>query len=297
MLRETLNTYTARLTKAKVDSPRLSAEVLLAQALGLSRQELLKELLLRPESSLAPDAASRAEAFIVRRERGEPVAYITGIKEFYGRDFRVTPDTLIPRPDTETLVDAALAFAAAHTSYAANTAPDLTFMDLGTGSGAIAVTLALELPSWQGIGVDVSSAALAVAKQNAEILGAANARFLRLDFRSPEVPAGPFDMIVSNPPYVSEVEYAALSPEVKGFEPKLALVPETPQATGLECLTTLMDKSFPLLKKNGLLLLEMGSGQGDALLRHVQASGYAWADARILPDMAGLPRVFRALRS
>lgn len=290
MLRETLNTYAARLAEAGVDSPRLSAEVLLALALKISRQDLLKELLLRPGTRLAPDAAARAETLVARRERGEPVAYITGVKEFYGRDFHVTPYTLIPRPDTETLIDAALAFAAGYT------VPTPTFLDLGTGSGAIAVTLALELPSWRGVGLDISPGALNVAKRNAAALGAANAVFLLQDFRSPEIPAGPFDMIVSNPPYVSEAEYVTLSPEVRAFEPKSALVPDGSHATGLECLTTLMDKSFPLLKNGGLLLLEMGCGQGDALLRHAKASGSAWADIRILPDMAGLPRVFRALR-
>lgn len=290
-LKETLRDYTARLTKSDVDSPRLSAEVLLAFAMDVPRSELLKELIIRPETELTDSIVARAETLMVRREAGEPAAYIIGVKEFYGRDFTVTHTTLIPRPDTETLIDAALEFAV---PYAAATPK---FMDMGTGSGAIAVTLALELPTWQGIAVDISPEALSVAKVNAHTLGATNVCFLQEDFLSPELPRGPYDVIVANPPYISEKEYAELSREVAGFEPKSALVPNVPQASGLECLFAIMDKTTEFLCPGGLLLMEMGHAQGDALLCHAAISEQTWENVRILPDMAGFPRIFHAVRT
>lgn len=290
MLRKTLQAYTARLERAGVDSPRLSAELLLSAAMGLDRDALVKRLIMEPESVLGADSLARAETFIARREQGEPAAYITGVKEFYGRDFIVTRATLIPRPDTETLIEAALAFAA---GYAAPSTP--SFIDLGTGSGAIAVTLALELPAWQGMAMDISPEALAVAEQNAYRLGADTLRFLPGDFCT-AVPSGPFDMIVSNPPYVSEAEHMALSPEVAEFEPKSALVPPVQDASGLEFLLAVMDVAAPRLRRGGLLLMEMGCSQGEALLGRA-AKSPAWDNCRILRDLAGLPRVFSASRA
>lgn len=285
-LRELILQYTARLEKSGVDSPRLSAEVLLATASGMQRSELLKHLLLEPEA----EWKTNAETLVMRRERGEPVAYITGVKEFYGREFAVTPDTLIPRPDTETLIDAALQFAA---GYGSRITPQ--FMDMGTGSGAIAVTLALELPAWQGMAVDISSGALDVAAKNASMLGAANVCFLQKDFLSPDLPVGPYDMLLANPPYVSEAEYAELSPEVAAFEPKTALVPNAPNASGLEFLHAIMEKAITLVKPGGLLLMELGCTQGEALMRQADASN-AWMEYAVLTDLGGLPRVFRAIR-
>lgn len=287
-IRELLLHYADRLEKAGVDSPRLSAEVLLAKSMEISRPELLKMLVMSPGRELGADA----EEFIARRERGEPVAYITGKKEFFGRDFAVTRATLIPRPETETLVEAALAFAAAHSPPARP-----RFMDMGTGSGAIAVTLALELPLWQGLAVDISQGALAVAERNAQNLGAENVRFLLQDFLSPALPAGPYDLIVANPPYVGEAEYGTLSPEIAAYEPKSALVPDAKNAVGLECLFAIVDRAESLLRQSGLLLMEMGCAQGEALLKHAGSKGAVWKNTRILPDMAGLPRVFRAARA
>lgn len=287
-IRELLRQYADRLEKAGIDSPRLSAEVLLAEAMRISRPELLKTLLLSPDR----EAGADAEVFITRRECGEPVAYITGRKEFFGRDFVVTRATLIPRPDTEILIECALAFAA---SYSPPELPQ--FMDMGTGSGAIAVTLALELPGWQGLAVDISREALVVAERNAQALGAANVHFLQRDFLSPLLPPSPYDLVAANPPYVSAAEYAALSREITAYEPKSALVPDAQNATGLECLLAIMDKAETLLRQGGLLLMEMGCTQGDALLEHAASKGGAWRDARILPDLAGLPRVFRATRT
>ena len=291
MLRALLGQFTERLAAAEVDSPRLSAEVLLAHSLKISRQDLLKKLILEPDACVAPEILAKAETSVARRESGEPVAYIVGAKEFYGRDFAVTPATLIPRPETELLVEAALAFSATHSSCHG----PLSFLDLGTGSGAIAVTVALELPSWHGVAVDISGDALAVAQKNAQTLGVANLDFLLCDFLGPSLPQGPFGMVLSNPPYVSEDEYSAISHEVKGFEPRSALVPKIASATGLEYLCAILGLAENILVPGGLLLMEIGYTQGDALMEQTAALS-AWKDCRVIPDLAGLPRVFQAIR-
>ena len=290
MLRALIDSFANRLAAVAVDSPRLSAEILLAHSMGISRSDLLKQRILEPDTPIAPAVLARAEALIARRELGEPSAYILGFKEFYGRDFAVTPATLVPRPETETLVDTALAFALCHKPCL--TPP--TFIDLGTGSGAIAVTLALELPAWHGVAVDISRDALSVARQNAQGLGAANLDFLLCDFLSPALPQEPFNMVLSNPPYVSEVEYNAISHEVRGFEPKTALVPDAENATGLEYLFGILAVAEQVLVPGGLLLMEMGCSQGDALMGRA-AQSPAWKDCRVIRDLAGLPRLFHAV--
>lgn len=288
-LRKLLVEHTERLEKAGVDSPRLSAEVLLAHAMGVSRNDFVKTLLIAPDTVIADDAARMAEASIRRRESCEPVAYITGVKEFYGREFAVSPATLVPRPDTETLVEAALSFAA--TRPATNPA----FIDLGAGSGAIGITVALELPAWTGIAVDISEDALIMAERNAKTLGAGNIDFAVCDFLGDKLPQGPFDMILANPPYVSEREYASLSREVALFEPKSALVPLFAGSNGLEYLYAIMELAERILKPEGLLLMEMGCTQGNALLKKAAGSD-VWAAFSLVPDLAGRPRVFRAVR-
>jgi release factor glutamine methyltransferase len=290
MLRALLADYTARLESAGVDSPRLSAEVLLARAMEISRAELLKTLLMEPEKTVPQSNAARAAAYVARRQTGEPVAYITGVKEFYGRNFAVAPATLIPRPDTETLIDAALVFAGCRMP-----ADRQRFIDLGTGSGAIAVTLALELPSWKGIAVDISPEALAVAEQNAGALGAVNLDCILCDYLGPDLPQGPYDMVAANPPYVGEEEYRGLSSEIRCFEPQSALVPPFPGSTGLEHLAAILGMAERLLSPGGLLLMEMGHTQGGALM-DAALPAPAWTECRVINDLAGLPRVFQALR-
>lgn len=289
-LRALVSHYAERLEAAGIDSPRLSAEVLLACAMEISRADLLKTLLLEPETILPQPAVLNVESFVLRREAGEPAAYITGVKEFYGRDFAVTPATLIPRPDTETLVDAALDFAKGFMRPGQQ-----TFIDLGTGSGAIAVTLALELPSWKGLAVDISPDALSAARHNAVALGAANLGFTLCDYLGPDLPQGPYGMVAANPPYISEVEYHGISREVRCFEPKTALVPPFPGSSGLEHLLAILHVAERLLVPGGLLLMEMGHTQGGALMDAARATP-TWADCRVIHDLAGLPRVFHALR-
>ncbi len=329
-LRDYLYYATARLKTAGVDSPRLSAELLLAHALGLTREDLVKTLILQPDMPLPGEALELARELTARREAGEPSAYLTGVKEFYGREFAVTPATLIPRPDTETLIETALAFAREYEAVAlpltfeceasthspacaqeghGSTPAPFAFVDLGTGSGCIAVTLALELGErWHGTAVDISPAALDTARENAARLGAANLDFLEADFTKPLFDNASLDLVAANPPYVSEAEYAQLSPEVRDFEPKSALVPAVANADGLEHERILIIEAARILRPGGLLLLECGCTQGDALLQCVSDSNAggeslpletkpAWLDARILPDLAGLPRVLYAVRA
>ena len=224
-LRAALHTAAALLEKKAVDSPRLSAELILARTLGLDRNALLKELLLRPDAPLTSYQLQLAEALTARRLKGEPMAYILGKKEFYGREFSVTRDTLVPRPETELLVDLALKFAAAPTRLHGG-----VFADFGTGSGCIAITLALELTNWKGVALDNSPSAIDVACGNARRYRALNLACVQADFLFPPVAAASLDMLVSNPPYISEQEYLGLSLEVINFEPKSALVPLTEAA-------------------------------------------------------------------
>jgi release factor glutamine methyltransferase len=179
------------------------------------------------------------------------------------------------------------------------------FADFGTGSGCIAVTLALELPGWQGVALDKSPAALEMARENAQRLGADHLEFLLADFARPPLPEKSLDLLVSNPPYVSEREYADLDREVRAFEPKSALVPAldgpdrapgtlpgTKEASGLEDIKTVILQAERLLKIGGILLIEMGSGQGEAGQALFDRS--RWERVEVRPDLAGLPRLLVA---
>lgn len=282
---ELLRTFQARLDEAGVDAPRLSAQVLLAHVLGVDRHRMLLD---RDRTVTSPQAEC-ARTLVARRAMGEPVAYLVGDKEFYGLDFVVSPDVLVPRPETEHVVEAAVAAFAWDAS--------LVFADLGTGSGCLAVTLAHLLPRARGLALDVSAPALAVAARNAARHGVADRLALvRGSFGSPVLGAGRFDLVVSNPPYVSDEEYAGVSHEVRDFEPRDALVPRTdgPSSDGLECYRRLAPEACAALRPGGLLLLEIGCGQGAAVGGILRGHGYA--DVRVLPDLAGHDRVVRALR-
>ena len=298
-LREYLLTTTTALEKAGVDSPRLSAEVLLAHALQVERNELLKRLIMEPEQELDPERAEAALALAARRAQGEPVAYVVGCKEFYGRDFTVTPATLIPRPDTELLVDLALNHAAQlqkQRSPVTNAFP-LLFADLGTGSGCIAVTLALELPAWEGVATDISKDALRVAHANARAHEVKNLSFARANFIHPLFAPQSLSLLVSNPPYISTEALHGLSPEVRDFEPQSALVPTLhagAQASGLEHISQIIEHAATALRPQGILLMEIGYDQGQAALALCPAS--CWRHAALHQDLAGHDRVLVAER-
>lgn len=280
-LRQLLNACAERLTAAGVDAPRLSARVLAVHALGCSKPDLI----LRAETVPSPQAAAALEVLIARRAAGEPLAYITGRREFYGRDFAVTPATLIPRPETEEMVEAALA---------AGLPKEARFADLGTGSGCIAVTLAAERPGWKGCMLDISPAALAVAVRNAAGHGTLE-RLLPAcgDLRLPPLAAGAFDLVISNPPYVSGAEYALLSPEVRNFEPVSALVPNS---DGLAHIRALARTAARLLRPGGLCFVEHGAAQGEAA-RHIFIRAGSWAEVGTGGDMAGLDRWCRCRKT
>ena len=294
-LQALITSFALRLRQSGTDSPRLSAEVLLAHALGLERNDLLKRLILEPETGLSNEEHRRVEAFVARRANGEPVAYIVGVKEFYGRDFDVSPATLVPRPETELLVELAL-------EEATRLALDHggRFADFGTGTGCIAVTLALDLPRWRGLALDINNGALRVARANARLHEANNLLFARADFTAPPLAPDSLDILISNPPYVSEKEYAALDREVREFEPKPALVPAlspanpaSPEpASGLEHISAIICQANRLLKPDGLLLMEIGNSQGSAVFDALSRSG--WGEGIIHKDLAGLDRVLIA---
>lgn len=299
-LRAFIERLTLQFQAYGVDSPRLSAEVLLARAMGKERAELLRHMILYPEAQIADHQLALAECYARRRSAGEPVAYILGVKEFYSRDFIVSPAVLIPRPETELLVDLALDFIRSAKEPFRKGKP--TFADFGTGSGCIGITLALSKPSWRGLALDISADALAVAEQNAVRHEARNLTLLRADFAAAPIAPGTLHVLAANPPYVSEDEYGQLNHEVQAFEPKSALVPGSAkkisppgprlQATGLEDALAIIRQAEYLLRPGGLLLMEIGRDQAKYLLGALARA--LFAKASVHKDYAGLNRVVAA---
>ncbi|HEX8056875.1 MAG TPA: peptide chain release factor N(5)-glutamine methyltransferase [Novosphingobium sp.] len=255
--------------EATSDTPRLDAELLMAEALGVSRSDLL----LRHMDGAVPAGFA---ALIERRKLHEPVAYILGHQEFFGLEFRVTADVLIPRGDSEVIVEAALA----GRSDAARV------LDCGTGSGALLLAVLNGLPDAQGIGIDRSPAALAVAQDNAERLGLSDrAQMVQADWSRPgwtEALAEPFDLILANPPYV-ETD-AELAPSVRAHEPHGALFagPE-----GLDDYRILIPQLPKLLKYSGVALFEIGHTQAEAVTAIAAKAGFT---AKLHRDLGGRPR-------
>lgn len=270
--------------RRKVDSPALCAQLLLAETLGMERIELVLERE-RPLQSQEWRAFWRLAS---RRSLGEPAAYILGRKEFYGREFAVGPAVLTPRPETEHVVEAVLERFGRHKS--------LRFADLGTGSGILAVTLALELPRSRGLALDICPLALSTARSNAHSLHAdRHLLFLQADMARAPIACASLDLLVANPPYVSDAEYQTLSHEVTRFEPRHALVPLADNATsGMENIAHVLQAGATALCSGGWLVLEMGHEQGPACLALTQ-SGH-WREAVVLQDLAGRDRVLAAAR-
>lgn len=257
-----------------MDAPRLTAEVLLAATLGRPRSWLYAH----PEEPLEPETLARFEAMVAERAAGRPLQYITGRQEFYGREFLVTPDVLIPRPETEHVVEAALEIAGDSRRVA----------DVGCGSGAIAVTLSLEMGR-RVLATDVSLPALAVAAENARRHRAA-VEFVACDLLSCFAAAS-LDLVVSNPPYIAEDEFAALPREVREHEPRLALLAGR---DGLDAYRRLVAEASHVLRPGGWLVLELGWKVLDPVRAMLARD---WEDCRVWSDLAGRPRVLAARRA
>ncbi|WP_300158231.1 peptide chain release factor N(5)-glutamine methyltransferase [Solidesulfovibrio sp.] len=274
-VREILGKTEGYLKERGVDAPRLSAQLLLAQALGMDRLGLV----LAMDRPLTPEELDAYRPLVARRGKGEPVAYLLGEREFFGFDFKVTPDTLIPRPETELVVERALElFPQGALSR---------FADLGTGSGCLAVTLAVKFPRARGLALDKSPGALAVARENAARHGVADRLdFVEADFAALPETAGGYELVVSNPPYVSVAEYRECSREVRDFEPSTALVPGE---TGLEAVPVVARAAFSRLAPGGRLLVEIGWKQGPGASALLAEAGFA--DVAVRRDLAGCDRV------
>ncbi len=269
-LRTALQQGQKLLEDAQISAPRLTAEVLLAHAIGCDRAWLYAH----SNEELREVWWIHFGRYLHERLEGKPTQYITGRQEFYGRDFRVTKDVLIPRPETEHVIEAALERVTSASGI----------VDIGTGSGAIAVTLAQEAKV-QVVATDISAPALRVAMENARRLGA-EVRFLCCDLGS-ALASLRFDLVVANPPYVPAGDTTGLQREVRDHEPPMALYGG---ADGLEVYRRLVPEADRLLKSGGWLVMEIGYNAGEA----VRAMLETWRDAEVRCDLAGLPRVIVA---
>lgn len=246
----------ADLAGAGIAEPARDARHLFAHALEIAPDRVMLAL----HDPVAPAAIARLEAATEARLRRQPLSQIIGRRSFWGRDFRVTPDVLDPRPETETLVAAALEQPFSHV------------LDLGTGSGAILITLLAERPGARGVATDLSPAALAVARENAAHLGVdSRVAFHEGSWFTPLPEDLCFDLIVSNPPYISGAEMADLAPEVRDWEPHLAL---TPGGDGLDAYRAIIAEAGAWLRPGGRILLETGAAQGAAVTALLAAAGF-----------------------
>lgn len=277
---------TGFLEERRSETPRLDAELLLSHALGCSRIQLYTNY----DKPLLADEREPFKAYLKRRAAGEPVAYITGSKEFMGLMFAVTPAVLIPRPDTETLVEVALVQAKQHDDISS-----LSILDVGTGSGCVAVALAKRLPKAALTAWDVSDEALAVANANAarhsvaERIQFAQVDALRRTAWEEESADTPFDLIVSNPPYIAPCERPMLSSSVAAYEPACALFADE---GGLTFYRVFADSARRRLRAGGQIIVEIGCSQAEAVAALFEAAG--WQQVTVFKDYGKLDRVISA---
>ena len=272
---------TAFLSGHHIPSPRLDAEVLLAHATGRIRTELYTRL----RTDLDPHRRAVFWQTLRRRARREPVAYITGVQEFWSLNFSVNRHVLIPRPETERVVEVAL------DALGSPAAPRI--LDLGTGSACIAVALATELPQARVWACDVSAEALAIARTNTARHGVANRiTFMQADMRQWPANLSDFDLIITNPPYIAEPDFAALQAEVRDWEPRLAL---NGGRDGLDFYRSLLQDCPLRLRPGGWLVMEVGTSQSKAVLRMARSHDRL-GSCRLSHDYGGRPRVVAAHR-
>ena len=276
-LRSVERAAAARLRAAGIDSAGLDARLLMGEAYGLGRDQLL----CRAHDPADPEATARLETLLARRVAREPVSRILGRREFWSLDFALSPDTLDPRPDSETVVEAALA------ALAGRQDPDI--LDLGTGTGCLLLALLSELPAARGLGVDLSAGAVATAAANARRLGlAGRARFERHDWRdglAGRLTPARFPLIVANPPYIPAGEIPALQPEVARFDPLAALAGG---ADGLDAYRRIAVELPDLLTESGFVVVEVGAGQARVVSALMDAAGLTVCGTRA--DLAGIER-------
>lgn len=277
-LKELYRQAKENMKRGSVENPSLEASILLSKASAITN---LTDVFTHPEKELGSDKIEKFRGLLERRLAKEPVAYITGEKEFYSRTFTVTPDVLIPRPETELLVE--------ETLKAAEQVNHPVILDIGTGSGCIAVTLACELPECTIYANDISSGALTVAKRNALTHGSMGTiQFINGD-SSQHFSEGVFDIVVSNPPYVSESEFSLLEPDVREYEPSTALLAGE---DGLLTIRKIISDAGSTLKDGGFCLLEVGAGQAGEVKELFEESDFQEISA--VKDTANIERVVKA---
>jgi release factor glutamine methyltransferase len=284
---ELLQWSTNTLKDHQIENPRLNAELLLAHSLNLNREELYVRL----HRELREGEKEALERLIQRRISGEPLQYILGRQEFWSINFKVDPRVLIPRPETELLVEQSLSILSEKTFE-----QNPSVLEIGTGSGAIAIALAKEVKNIFLVATDISRDALILAKENAKSAGVQDQiQFVNGDLLGPfrsskqrEV----FDLILSNPPYIIRSEIGSLAKEVRDYEPVVAL---DGGEDGLEFYRRLISQALSYLRKGGWFLLEVGQGQAERVAKQIQGSG-TFLEPQILPDLAGIERVVKAQR-
>ena len=296
-IRTSLRDAIAELDRAHVPSPALAAELLLMRALGRDRAWIYAH----PEQELSATEQEQYLSLLARRASGVPTQHLTGHQEFWGLDFEVTPDVLIPRPETEHLIEVALErLGAGNDVSAPHRKKEFRIADIGTGSGCIAIALAHELPAAFIAATDISAAALAVARRNAARHSVAS----RIDFvecnlldfllhgtRGTGHEVRRFDIIASNPPYIGHREASTLPREVRDHEPAAALFGGE---AGTELYEPLIEQAALLVKPGGVLVLELGHNSEEHVARLLSSPG--WTHAAVTQDLAGIPRVASAVR-
>lgn len=266
---------------ADSETPALDAKLLLLHAAGLGEEALYA----RPETIVPRRAARRFLKLIERRRRGVPLAYLTGIREFWSLPLEVRPGVLIPRPETEIVVETVLGLSGR---------PEEVLVDIGTGCGAIALALAAERPRARIIATDLSRRALRTAQRNSRRLGRTKIEFLRGDLFDPLAKRslrGGCDIVASNPPYLSGADWGELSPGVRDYEPRQALLAGP---SGFEVIERIVREVPAFLKPGGRLVMEIGAGQSERVL---ELFGPGWTGVDCRPDLAGIPRVVVAKKN
>ena len=275
LLRDALQSAIDLFEQEGVGSPRMNAEVLMMFVLGCDRAHLYAH----PERELTADEAGRYKAVVSERARHKPSQYITGHQEFWGLDFLVSPAVLIPRPETEHVIEAMTELAPA---------PGAKIVDVGTGSGCIAIALAREFPQAEIEGVDISPEAVEVALINAARLECRHVRF-RVNDLLDGFAAGSVNFVVSNPPYVGEAEPEKVQRQVREYEPKIAVFAGP---YGLDVYRRLIPQAFQTLKPGGWLVMEIGF----SIEQPIRAMLDGWSEVRVKADLQGIPRVVLATK-